>query len=131
MSLTQTVVSNGRKVVSFNLQGIDNALPYIAKRISWAAKLAGIKTIGPIPLPTEVKKWTVNKSPHVDKNSREQYERCISKRLVQIDAPIETANMFIKFVETKLPPIASTVDIRIQERIYIPTEEHFSGKRVV
>ncbi|KYR01583.1 ribosomal protein S10 [Tieghemostelium lacteum] len=129
-NLISTIVSNGRKVVSFQLQGIDRTLPYIAKRISWAAKLSGIKTTGPYPLPSESKKWTINKSPHTDKRSRDQYEIRISKRLVQIDAPIETADKFVKFVQTKMPPISSSVDIKIEERIYIPIQTNYSGKKI-
>ncbi|EGC36889.1 hypothetical protein DICPUDRAFT_87216 [Dictyostelium purpureum] len=130
MSISQTVVSNGRKIVNFNLQGIDHVLPYIAKRIAWAAKLSGIKTVGPIPLPSTFQKWTVLKSPHTDKRSREQYELKVNKRLVQIDANVEMADKFVKFVQTKLPPISATVDIKIEERIYHPEENFYSGKRI-
>eukprot|EP01133_Synstelium_polycarpum_P017466 gene17466-20840_t len=112
------------------MQGIDKALPYISKRIAWAAKLSGIKTSGPFPLPSTSKKYTINKSPHVDKRSRDQYEIRVSKRVVQIDAPVEVADKFIKFVETKMPPMASTVDIKIVEKRYAPIEELYSGKRV-
>ncbi|KAK5582441.1 hypothetical protein RB653_004026 [Dictyostelium firmibasis] len=130
MSVTQTIIGGGRKVVSFNLQGIDKVLPYIAKRIAWAAKLSGIKTVGPLPLPSTSKQWTVNKSPHTDKNSRDQYEMKVNKRLVQIDAPIQTADMFVKFVQNKLPPISATVDIKIEERVYHPSEDYYSNKRI-
>ncbi|EFA80839.1 thrombospondin type I repeat-containing protein [Heterostelium album PN500] len=129
-SAAATVVGAGRKIVSFQMHGVDKALPYIAKRVAWAAKLSGIKTSGPFPLPTTSKKYTVNKSPHVDKRSRDQYEIRVMKRVVQIDAPIEVADKFVKFVETKLPPIASTVDIKIVEKRYAPVEELYSGKRV-
>jgi small subunit ribosomal protein S10 len=43
--------------------------------------------LGPIPLPTEVKKYTVNRSPFVYKNSREQFEMRIHKRLIDIVNP--------------------------------------------
>ena len=42
---------------------------------------------GPIPLPTEIKKFTVNKSPFVDKDSREQFEIRTHKRLIDIIEP--------------------------------------------
>ncbi|EGG14557.1 ribosomal protein S10 [Cavenderia fasciculata] len=129
-AITQTVVGAGRKIVSFQLQGIDRSLPYIAKRIAWAAKMAGINTSGPSTLPTTYKQYTINKSPHVDKRSRDQYEIRVMRRVVQIDAPLEVADKFAKFVETKLPPMASTVDIKIVEKRYVPAEELYSGKRV-
>lgn len=48
------------------------------------AKRTGAKIIGPIPLPTRVSKYTVLRSPHVDKKSREQFEIRGHKRLVDI-----------------------------------------------
>jgi len=42
---------------------------------------------GPIPLPTEIKKYTVNRSSFIDKNSREQFEMRVHKRLVDILSP--------------------------------------------
>lgn len=44
-------------------------------------------SIGPIPLPTEIKKYTVNRSTFVHKNSREQFEMRIHKRLIDIMNP--------------------------------------------
>lgn len=48
------------------------------------AKRTGAKIIGPIPLPTQISKYTVLRSPHVDKKSREQFEIRSHKRLVDI-----------------------------------------------
>ena len=48
------------------------------------AKRTGAKIRGPIPLPTKNEKFTVNKSPHVDKKSREQFQTKIHKRLIDI-----------------------------------------------
>lgn len=45
------------------------------------------KIEGPIPLPTEIKKYTVNRSSFIDKNSREQFEMRVHKRLVDILGP--------------------------------------------
>ncbi|MFW5853446.1 MAG: 30S ribosomal protein S10 [Patescibacteria group bacterium] len=42
---------------------------------------------GPVPLPTEIKKYTVNRSSFVDKDSREQFEMRVHKRLIDIIAP--------------------------------------------
>ncbi len=42
---------------------------------------------GPIPLPTEIKKYTVNRSSFIDKNSREQFEMRVHKRLIDISNP--------------------------------------------
>jgi small subunit ribosomal protein S10 len=51
------------------------------------AQRSGAKIVGPVPLPTEKRKYTVLKSSFVHKDSREQYERRIHKRLVDIIDP--------------------------------------------
>ena len=51
------------------------------------AQKTGAKIIGPIPLPTKKNKFTVLRSPHVDKKSREHFEMRIHKRLIDIVEP--------------------------------------------
>ena len=51
------------------------------------ARRTGARLAGPVPLPTEKNKWTVLRSPHVDKKSREQFQICIHKRLIDITRP--------------------------------------------
>ena len=51
------------------------------------AKRTGARLAGPIPLPTAKNKWTVLRSPHVDKKSREQFEIRTHKRLIDIHQP--------------------------------------------
>jgi small subunit ribosomal protein S10 len=51
------------------------------------AKEMGAKISGPIPLPTEIERYTVLRSPHVDKKSREQFEIRTHKRLIDITEP--------------------------------------------
>lgn len=48
------------------------------------AKRTGAKIRGPIPLPTDIEKYTVLRSPHIDKKSREQFEMRTHKRLLDI-----------------------------------------------
>ncbi len=55
-----------------------------ASEIVRTAKQTGAKISGPIPLPTERSLYTVLRSPHVDKKSREQFEMRIHKRLIDI-----------------------------------------------
>ncbi len=54
------------------------------ERIVKTAKSTGAMIVGPIPLPTKKSVYTVLRSPHVDKKSREQFERRIHKRLIDI-----------------------------------------------
>jgi small subunit ribosomal protein S10 len=58
-----------------------------SKRIVETAKKTGAKVSGPIPLPTEKEIFTVLRSPHVNKTSREQFERRTHKRLIDIINP--------------------------------------------
>lgn len=51
------------------------------------AKRTGAKVCGPIPLPTRIEKYTVLRSPHVDKKSREQFEIRTHKRVIDILEP--------------------------------------------
>ena len=53
------------------------------------AKRTGAKVVGPIPLPTRINKFTVLRSPHVDKKSREQFEIRTHKRLLDILEPTQ------------------------------------------
>lgn len=61
------------------------------------ARRTGAQVVGPIPLPTVRNKWTVLRSPHVDKKSREQFEIRTHKRLLDILQPTpETVDALMK-----------------------------------
>ena len=71
------------KLISYDHRLIDES----AKKIVEAAKKAGAEVAGPIPLPTEKEVFTILRSPHVNKDSREQFERRTHKRLIEIVSP--------------------------------------------
>jgi small subunit ribosomal protein S10 len=56
-----------------------------AAEIVRTAERTGARISGPVPLPTKKSIYTVNRSPHIDKKSREQFERRIHKRLIDIN----------------------------------------------
>jgi small subunit ribosomal protein S10 len=61
------------------------------------AKRTGAKISGPVPLPTRINRYTVLRSPHVDKKSREQFEIRTHKRLIEIMEPSpETVDALMK-----------------------------------
>ncbi len=60
-----------------------------ARQIIDAAERNDAKVVGPIPLPTETKKYTVNRSTFVHKDSREQFELRMHKRLIDIENPTQ------------------------------------------
>ena len=73
------------------------------------AKNTGAKISGPIPLPTKKKKYTVLRSPHVDKKSREQFETRTHHRLIDIINPTpQTVDALMKL------DISSGVDLEIK-----------------
>ncbi len=71
------------KLKSFDHRLIDSAV----KEIVETAKRTGAEVRGPIPLPTKVSRFTVIRSPHVYKKSREQFELRVHKRLIDIVDP--------------------------------------------
>jgi small subunit ribosomal protein S10 len=69
----------------------------------------GAKVVGPIPLPTMRNKWTVLRSPHVDKKSREQFEIRTHKRILEILEPTpQTVDALMKL------DLSGGVDIEIK-----------------
>ena len=73
------------------------------------AKRSGARVSGPIPLPTRIEKYTVNRSPHVDKKSREQFEIRTHKRLLDIIEPTpQTVDALMKL------DLAAGVDVEIK-----------------
>ena len=73
------------------------------------ANRTGAKVKGPIPLPTRIEKFTVNKSPFIDKKSREQLETRTHKRLIDIEEPTpQTIEALMKL------DLASGVDVEIK-----------------
>ena len=73
------------------------------------AKRTGAQVRGPIPLPTRIEKFTVNRSPHIDKKSREQFEMRTHKRLLDIVDPTpQTVDALMKL------DLAAGVDVEIK-----------------
>ena len=58
-----------------------------AKQLVEAVKRSGARVYGPIPLPTSIERYTVLKSPHINKKSREQFEIRTHKRIIDIEEP--------------------------------------------
>lgn len=71
------------KVRAYDSKIIDNSV----KQIIDTAIRNGAEVVGPVPLPTEIHKYTVNRSSFVHKNAREQFEMRVHKRLIDIMNP--------------------------------------------
>jgi small subunit ribosomal protein S10 len=74
--------------IRIRLKAFDHrVLDASTREIVNTAKRTGAEVRGPIPLPTRIERFTVNRSPHVDKKSREQFEIRTHKRLIDIFEP--------------------------------------------
>jgi small subunit ribosomal protein S10 len=74
--------------IRIKLRAYDNKIiDKSAKQIVETIERSGGVLLGPVPLPTEIRKYTVNRSAFIDKNSREQFEMRVHKRLIDITNP--------------------------------------------
>ncbi len=71
--------------IRIRIEGFDHhVIDQSAAEIVDTAKRTGAKVFGPVPLPTKIERYTVLRSPHVDKKSREQFEIRTHKRIIDI-----------------------------------------------
>lgn len=93
------------KLRAYDYQVLDKSVVEIVQ----TAKNTGARVAGPIPLPTEINKYTVIRSPHKDKTSREQFEMRTHKRLVDIIDPTQqTVDSLMKL------DLSAGVDVEIK-----------------
>ena len=95
--------------IRIRLKGFDHrVIDQSVGEIVETAKRSGARVSGPVPLPTRIEKFTVNRSPHVDKKSMDQFEVRTHKRLIDILEP--TAATVDELKKLNLP---AGVDISI------------------
>ena len=92
---------------AFDVELIDQS----AKAIVQTVQKAGAKVSGPIPLPTRINKVTVLRSPHVNKKSREQFERRTHKRLIVLK---ETSKELMNKLEKAELPAGVNIEIVVR-----------------
>jgi len=99
-----------RKKIRIRLKGYDQRiLDRSTIDIVETAKRTGARVVGPIPLPTKREVYTVLRSPHVDRKSREQFEMRTHVRMLDILNPtLDTID------KLKVLPVAAGVDIKIK-----------------
>jgi small subunit ribosomal protein S10 len=83
-------------------------LDQATREIVGTAKRIGAKVVGPVPLPNEVEKFIVNRSPHIDKKSREQFGIVTHKRIIIIHPTPQTVEALMKL------ELSSGVDVEIK-----------------
>lgn len=96
--------------IRIRLKAYDHRLLDVStKEIVGTAKRTGAEVRGPIPLPTRIEKFTVNRSPNIDKKSREQFEIRTHKRVLDIVSPTpQTVDALMKL------DLAAGVDVEIK-----------------
>ena len=98
------------KRIRIKMQAYDHrVLDQAVSEIVETAKGTGSQVVGPVPLPTRVERFTVNRSPHVDKKSMDQFEMRTHKRMLDIVGP--TAKTVEELKKLNLP---AGVDITIK-----------------
>ena len=96
--------------IQIRMEAYDHeTLDQAALDIVETAKRTGAKISGPVPLPTRIERYTVLRSPHVDKKAREQFEIRTHKRLIYISDP--TSKTVDALSKLNVP---AGVDIRIR-----------------
>ena len=96
--------------IRIKLKAFDHRiLDQSARQIVETAQRTGADVAGPVPLPTEMKRFTVMRSPFIDKDSRDQFETRTHKRLIDIVEP--TSRTVDTLMRLQLP---SGVDIEIK-----------------
>ena len=102
--------ANEQNKIRIKLRAYDNKIiDKSAQQIVETIERYGGKPIGPVPLPTEIRKYTVNRSAFIDKNSREQFEMRIHKRM--IDVSEATPKVIDSLMNLNLP---AGVDIEVK-----------------
>ncbi len=96
--------------IRIHLKAFDHRiLDKSAEEIVGTAKRTGAEVRGPIPLPTHIEKYTVLRSPHVNKKSREQFETRTHKRILDIISPTaQTIDALMKL------DLSAGVDVKIK-----------------
>ncbi|MBI3901163.1 MAG: 30S ribosomal protein S10 [Chlamydiia bacterium] len=99
-----------RKKIRIRLKAFDQRmLDRSVQDIVETAKRTGARVVGPIPLPTKREIYTVLRSPHVDRKSREQFEMRTHIRMLDLlDPTLDTID------KLKILPVAAGVDIKIK-----------------
>ena len=102
-----------KQLIRIRMEAYDHyLLDLAASEIVETGKRTGAKVSGPIPLPTSIERFTVLRSPHVDKKSREQFEIRTHKRVLDITEP--TAKTIDSLTSLSMP---AGVELRIQQRM--------------
>src|SRR4026209_2031218 len=105
-------MANAAGTVRIRLKAYDHeVIDQSAKKIVETVLRTQAKVRGPVPLPTEIRKYTVIRSPHVDKDSREHFEMRVHKRLLDI---VEPSSKTVESLQRLDLPAGVSIESKIQ-----------------
>jgi small subunit ribosomal protein S10 len=100
-----------KQKIRIRLKGFDHKIvDQSAQQIVEAVERTGAVVVGPVPLPTRIEKWSVIRSPFIDKDSQEQFEIRTHKRLIDI---IETTSKTVDSLTKLNLPSGVEIDIKL------------------
>ena len=106
------MASNGQKI-RIRLKAYDHEIiDQSTKKIVETVVRTSAKVRGPVPLPTEIHRYTVTRSPFVDKDSREHFEMRVHKRLLDI---VEPTGNTVEALQRLDLPAGVDIEIKIQQ----------------
>ncbi len=113
-----------RRVLELTFAGFDDRFFEASERIIMAAKLVpNARVIGPYPLPTRTRKWTILKGPFKHKKARDQLGLSRYQRRLKIDTTRDVADRFLEFLKENMHPVIA-IQVRVHD--YVPIEEYFT-----
>ena len=105
-------MANAAGTIRIRLKAYDHeVIDQSAKKIVETVLRTQAKVRGPVPLPTEIRKYTVIRSPHVDKDSREHFEMRVHKRLIDI---VEMTGKTVDSLQRLEVPAGVEIEIKLQ-----------------
>ncbi len=100
-----------KQKIRIKLKGFDHKiLDQAAQQIVGALERTGAVTVGPVPLPTRIRRFSVIRSPFIDKDSQEAFEMRTHKRLIDI---VETTSKTIDALTNLNLPSGVSIDIKL------------------
>ena len=119
------------KLKAYDHRVLDRSVAAIVE----AVKRTGAEIVGPIPMPTKIKRYTVLRSPHVNKSSREQFEMRIHSRMIDIVSATTDQTVRILLVILDDVSKCSLVGIKIEKMLdvrvlFIKSQKFFKIKRI-
>ena len=122
-------IANRRRVLELTFVGYDDRFFEASERIILAANmLTDARVMGPHPLPTHTRSWTILKGPFKHKKARDQLGISKYQRRLKIDTTRDVAERFLEFVKEN---IHACVAIQVRVHDYIPVEEYFTFSKAL